>query len=244
MKRNVKQQEDMFVRWSKRITAKHYDIDFIIEKLKRSEKQNIRILDIGGGVGSVAKAISENVDGAVIDVIDFSPLAEDNFVQGKKINFITGNFLTYQFKNKYDAIIMRVLLHHLIDCNENKTSKAQNNGLKKAKELLKPNGVLFVTENYYEPYLFKDLSGRLIYEVTKLKSIAGFVRIMGANTAGEGVRFRSWKAWEDFFHSNGLIVVEARKSTTWGKSISIWKKIFLFCREAFQAVVMLRVKNS
>ena len=240
MKERIKSQDSMLVRWARNVNEKNYDIDFMIGKLKTIRKEKLRILDVGGSVGGAAKAISGNVENAYIDVIDISLLAKQNFINAERTRFIAGDFLKHQFRSKYDAIIMRVLLHHLIDCNEEKTCKAQSMGLKKAMQILDSDGVIFITENFYQPFFFEDLTGRMIYEITKLKFVEKVVRVMGANTAGEGVRFRSWNAWENLFNANGLIITDIKKSDTWGKSIPLWQKIFLFCREAFQAVIVLQ----
>lgn len=241
-----RQQDEMFVTWSKTVTDTTYDVKFLIETLAKRAAQNpdktLRVLDIGGGVGTVAKAIADNIPNAEVDVIDLSPLARDNFVGAERTNFILDNFLTYDFAHKYDAVFMRTLLHHLVASTDAQTYQSQYNALIKAKELLSADGNFFVTENFYEPYIGKDLTGRLIFMITniKLKAFAGIVRKLGANTAGEGVRFRSWASWTEMFAKAGLSLTDKQRSTTWSGIMPIWQKLPLLCKNRFQTITVLK----
>ncbi|MEM6661487.1 MAG: class I SAM-dependent methyltransferase [Pseudomonadota bacterium] len=235
-----RKQDEMFVVWSKNLTDQNYDIQFVIEKLRASSKSELRILDVGGGVGAVAKAITDNVPNAHVDVIDISPLARDNFLGAERTNFILDSFLTRDFDVQYDAILMRVLLHHLVDRSEGRTYENQLAALEKTRSLLTDDGAIYVTENFYQPMVMEDATGRIIFEVTNLKSVAGLVYKLGANTAGEGVRFRSWEAWQKMFGARGLSVVDQLKSETWGKNMPVWQRVPLLCKERFQSVVMLQ----
>lgn len=95
--------------------------DLIDKKLFSScvnkiKKKKIRILDIGGGDGSIAKHLASYSSVTSIDVVD--PVINTNSIKHKKIKYIkmrAEEILKLNNKKKYDLIIMLNLIEHVIN---------------------------------------------------------------------------------------------------------------------------------
>lgn len=103
------------VRYGKGVHSKHRHIfyhDFFIENL--AEGQNV--LDIGSGNGVLDKKIAENFE--KINLVGIE-LNKDNFEWAKKnsshpnITFINDDALKYDFKDKFDVVILSNVLEHI-----------------------------------------------------------------------------------------------------------------------------------
>jgi ubiquinone/menaquinone biosynthesis C-methylase UbiE len=96
---------------------------------------NLNILDIGGGSGRFAIPLSEK--GGHVTVLDISGKAIE--LLNKKssgIKTIVGDGETYQFKGKYDCILVIETIEYIKDIES---------FFKKCRELLNDNGIIIVT---------------------------------------------------------------------------------------------------
>ena len=105
-----------------------------------------------------------------------------------------------------------------------------------SKVAIKSYNYIFINEYIYESMIL-DLSGRLIYEITKSqvlsflgKMVSYVVPSLRANTFGVGVRFRSNKGWTDIFDSMGFKVVNFIKGAP--EPVSFARRLLLIreCR--------------
>ncbi len=237
---SIKEQEYMFVEWSQSINENTYDLAKINQILKdRFGEKSFKGLDVGGGIGSVAEVICNSFEKAHVDVLDCSSWAKNFFKTTSRKKLIFQNFFEFNSLEKYDFIIFRTVLHHFVGNSERKTLDLQITALKRAHaEFLKDGGLVFVVENFYQPIFGGDITGRLIYELTKLKAPEKLFRKLGANTAGEGVRFRSFESWSDIFVKSGFTIEEDTVSENW--DFPMWQRIPFVCKRRFQALVVLR----
>lgn len=235
---DVKAQEYKFVEWSHGISAETDDVRELIARLAGLAPP-VRVLDVGGGIGTVAAALAEALPGAQVDVVEPSELARRQFVVHPRVQLLAGDFLTIEAPGAYDAVVFRTVLHHIVGPTERRTTHLQQAALKKASTYLTPRGCVFVTENFYEPVLGWDLTGALIFQLTALKRLAFLFRRLGANTAGEGVRFRSALAWKRMFATAGLHATAPARRTPWAPPMPWWQRWPLLCRERYQASVAL-----
>lgn len=231
--------ETQFLKWSSGIRAENYDVRATLEILNCLPRRDLKGLDIGGGMGAFALAVVDALERCHITIVDRSVLAAENFVGNKRVSFCFGDFLEFSAEEKFDFILFKTVLHHLISSNDSRTRDLQLRALTKAKDLLKEDGVIIVEENFYEGIGGSDITGRVIFELTKLKSFERLFRILGANTAGEGVRFRCNASWNEIFKAVGLRENWRFRSSSWGRQWPIWQKIPLFGKERFQALVGL-----
>ncbi|MDO6459748.1 class I SAM-dependent methyltransferase [Granulosicoccaceae sp. 1_MG-2023] len=235
------ESEKKFVEWSECITLKHPNVQCVagILNARREEGQSLRGLDVGGGIGTFASHVCTLVPDSRITIIDKSALAREGFSKNPALNFIEGDFLTLDESQQFDFIIMKTVLHHFIGEGEQETRANQKAGLAKARRLLKPDGVLIVEENFYEDLFGRDLIGRLILFLTQPRLIEPLIRRLGANTAGEGVRFRSYSGWKALFAEAGFGIDNMHESAHWGKDFPLWQRLPLMCKRRFQAILTM-----
>jgi|HubBroStandDraft_1064217.scaffolds.fasta_scaffold00021_87 ubiquinone/menaquinone biosynthesis C-methylase UbiE len=230
-----KQQEVKFVEWSIDVSSEDYDIKQILESLRDSGNRETAVLDIGGGIGSVGVVLADNIDRTQVDVIDNSVLAEQNFMTHERVKLIFGNFLNMAESKQYDVIIFRTVLHHIIGATSEATYGLQDQAIAKAGRLLLQGGKVFVVENFYESFFSDDVTGELIFQLTRLKLFSNIFRRLGANTAGEGVRFRSFNSWSELFSRNALTA--SGKMSRQQRTMPLWQSIPFVCKDRYQAVV-------
>jgi SAM-dependent methyltransferase len=239
---DFKQQEVKFVEWSKAVTARNFDIGEMVARLRAMEKRPLRVLDVGGGIGTVGILLAEATDDLSVDVVDNSILGRRNFVRHDKVQLVFGDFLSAEFTRKYDVIIFRTVLHHILGRSKTETVIRQRAAIDKASAVLADGGRVFVTENFYEPFIFSDITGEIIYQLTILKGLAPIFRRLGANTAGEGVRFRSFRGWMDLFATRKFKVTGEVKKQQW--KMPIWQRVPFFCSHVYQGFVELEKARS
>jgi SAM-dependent methyltransferase len=237
---DYKQQEVKFVEWSQGVTEDDYDIRQLLAMLgpisaDAATPPPIAVLDVGGGIGTVGRVLAERLDHLRVDVVDNSVLARESFVRHDRVRLIFGDFLTMTETEHYHYVIFRTVLHHIIGASAAETRHRQRQAIEKAGRLLAPGGKIAVIENFYESYLGNDVSGEIIFQLTKLKFLAGLTRRLGANTAGEGVRFRSFDAWIRLFVEQGFVA--AGDIAKQQRPMPAWQRVGLACRDRYQAIV-------
>lgn len=156
------------------------------------------LVDMGGGCGFFAQSLRERLPRTRIRVIDADPpsvrLARESGVDAS-----TGNALQPVFAGDEEMVSFNLILHHLVADTAAQTRAIQQQAL----AVWRPQaGALFVNEYIYESFV-GDLSGWLIYRITRSPILSAIGRALGrvipalrANTFGVGVRFRSHGEWE------------------------------------------------
>ena len=172
-----------------------------------SVKAGSFVVDIGGGCGHFAGAIKKEMN-LCTRVIDVDPVSVDSALR-LGVEAMVGDALQPEKKNDEGLVCFNLILHHLVATSENETLALQAGALSSWRE----SGVkVFVNEYIYESW-FCDLSGRLIYQITKSKFLSKVGEIVSkavpslkANTFGVGVRFRSVNEWKKIFINAGFEV--------------------------------------
>jgi len=247
---NLRKEESdqKFIEWSKGTSEVTYDVVALANHLKSIGIEAPTGLDIGGGIGTFAKSVVASCpDQSVnITVVDPGVDANEQRIEADGVDYVLAPFdETFNSDNRYDFIVFRTVLHHLIADTDSKTYQTQLTALTKAKSLLKPNGFIFVSENFYQSYIGTDTTSRIIFAVTssKAKPIAKIARKLGANTAGEGVRFRSLQSWQEIYDRVGLKIETHDLHPWWGGVMPIWQKLPLLCKDRYQAAQILSQTN-
>lgn len=170
------------------------------------------VVDVGGGCGYFANALKNSFDIAV-RVIDMDPLSVSE-AQKLGVEATVGDALQPNKKNDEGIACFNLILHHLVSSSDKETLVLQSNAVSSWKG---NNVKVFVNEYIYESW-FGNISGWLIYQITKNqflsaagRTVSRFVPSLNANTFGVGVRFRSSLEWKRLFERLGFEVVDELK---------------------------------
>ncbi len=235
--------DEKFIAWSKSTLRDDFDVTELSDYIDSIDASSVQGLDIGGGIGAFASTVAErcNNKNLKITVVDPGVDASEQRIEHPGVDFVLAPFDSFNSDTKYDFIVFRLVLHHLIGEDSATTLRTQREALVKAKSMLSESGVVFVIENFYEPWIGQDFTGQLIYSLTSSKAVEGITRRLGANTAGEGVRFRSAESWKTLYDNLDLKIVSEQTNPRWGIDMPIWQKLPLLCKERYQAIQMLKV---
>jgi len=82
----------------------------------------IRVIDLGCGTGTIAKAISDKFPNSKIVCLDIASnmidIAKLKLSAHNNSDFITGDFSHIDFKDKFDVVVSSLALHHLENDND------------------------------------------------------------------------------------------------------------------------------
>jgi hypothetical protein len=120
---------------------------------------------------------------------------------------------------------MNWILHHLVDDSYSKTTENVKTLLRDISQILNSDGKISILENMYDGWAFDNLPGHMIYHLTRAKTLEQFVRILGANTAGTGVCFRSKKAWLKLIENEGMRTLRYSDYDKW--RVPFYRKLLL-----------------
>ncbi len=191
-----------------------------------------KIVDIGGGRGFFAMALRDriNINAKVID----SDEQSISFCKQHGVAAIYGDALAPVIVGDEKIVCFNLILHHLIGNSEGQTLKMQVDALSVWRSTVQS---IFINEYIYESFIFKDISGWLIYQITSNAILSGIGMIVAkliptlkANTFGIGVRFRSKDEWCRIFERSGFEVVAIRKGNE--ETVSLGRRMLLIksCR--------------
>ena len=167
-----------------------------------------RVVDIGGGCGFFASAVSEHL-GLPTRVIDMDSVSIERCTQRGVEGFL-GDALKPPVAGDEAVVCFNLILPHLVGSTEVTTLRLQGAALDAWRD--EPVRI-FVNEYIYDSYL-GNFSGHLIYRITSSRAlsflgklVAKVVPSLKANTFNIGVRFRSAEEWISFFEKRHWNVV-------------------------------------
>jgi len=175
-----------------------------------------RFLDVGGGTGRFADRLLSSfphASGAVLDNSEM--LLSKNTLHERKQLICDSVERLASIGGKFDLVCVHWLLHHVVSSTYTKTTRNQLATLQALRTLLTTGGRISMYENILEGWVFKSLPGRIIYQLTSVRSISKAIRMMGANTAGVGVCFRSMSEWQRVIRNAGLAVDSYVEPDNW-----------------------------
>jgi hypothetical protein len=172
-----------------------------------SDVRDRLVIDVGGGVGHFAKRLTGLLE-CRVRVLD-TDAASVEACRGKGLEAIRGDALNPTLSGDESIVSFNLILHHLVGATEQRTLELQRRALEVWRPFVRS---VFVNEYIYESYL-DDLSGRLIFHITKSRALSWMAGIVSkvvpafrANTFGVGVRFRAHDEWRRVFASAGYDV--------------------------------------
>ena len=163
------------------------------------------MLDVGGGSAAFAMEIvkkNPSINAVVLDLSHVIPLTKRYVNEAgltDKFTFIEGDYLTTDFKDKYDLILLSAIVH-INNYDQNKML------IKKCSDALNKNGMIVINDFVMNDDRTKPFHGAL------------FALNMLVGTAN-GDTFTE-KEIRDWFESAGLSKIE-RKNTSFGSDLMI-----------------------
>ena len=168
---------------------------------------NGTVVDIGGGCGFFASGLVSR-HGLKVRVLDMDPKSVEK-CKSLGIEAEIADACSPNIRGDESAVCFNLILHHMVSDSETTTRALQQRVMQVWKDRVV--GV-FVNEYIYESF-FGNLSGWLIYQITKSKFLSAIGKFISrifpsfrANTFGIGVRFRSHKEWIKIFETMGFEV--------------------------------------
>ncbi len=168
----------------------------------------VRLLDIGGGNGAFTDSLFDAFPNWTSTIVDVSEglLAANTPRPGKTL--IHGSLFdldTLVPGARYECICINWVFHHLVGSDYASSISNIQSAINLLKSRLLPGGLLCIGENRYDPVVGHNISARLIFEITAIRT-PWIARLVGkhANTAGVGVCFQSEAAWRQLFANAGL----------------------------------------
>jgi SAM-dependent methyltransferase len=174
-------------------------------------------VDLGGGNGIFADRILAaypKSTGLVIDNSSFL-LGKNLFNDRKRTVLESVENISHILSEKYDIIFFNWLLHHLIDNSYARSLEKINSVLDSAKGMLTERGRVSIYENMYKGFIIDNAPSVIIYHLTIAKAIAPLIRRGGANTAGVGVCFLSYKKWYSTIKQIGYDILDYTNDDIW-----------------------------
>jgi len=94
-------------------------LDALVLALPFGTSRVIRVIDLGCGTGAVARHIKDSFPAAEITCVDIAEnmleMAKLKLSTGPSIRYQLADFRSYEFDEKYDAVVSSLALHHLED---------------------------------------------------------------------------------------------------------------------------------
>jgi len=185
------------------------------------------VIDVGGGNGMFIDRVLDYYPNFSATLVEpESTLLHKNSSRDNK-KLIESTFQDFPESPKStDLITLNWVLHHFVGCNYSNTYQLQLQALKKCYNLLKPGGIVFIFENFYEGKWVNDMPGSIIYHLTASSLMKEVTKKLGANTAGVGVSFHSRNTWINMLKESGFQIESAEICYPFGE-LSHAKKIAL-----------------
>lgn len=95
----------------------HQMVEALVNTLPFDHSENIEVIDLGCGTGTISRAVKDAYPKAKITCLDISgkmlQIAAGKLSDAQDAAYINSNFYDFNFDKKYDAVVSSLALHHL-----------------------------------------------------------------------------------------------------------------------------------
>ena len=96
----------------------HQMVEALVNTLPFGHSENIEVIDLGCGTGTISRAVKDVYPKAKITCLDISgkmlQIAAGKLSDAQDAAYINSNFYDFNFDKKYDAVVSSLALHHLV----------------------------------------------------------------------------------------------------------------------------------
>ncbi len=114
-------------------------VDSLVSSIPFNDNDQIRVIDLGCGTGTIAKKISDRYKNSTIVCLDIAAnmieMAQLKLAGHPKTEFINADFSKIDFTEKFDVVVSSLALHHL------ETDKQKKDFYRRIFDNLKINGI-------------------------------------------------------------------------------------------------------
>jgi tRNA (cmo5U34)-methyltransferase len=93
-------------------------VEALVNAMPFSRAEDIEVIDLGCGTGTIARAVKYAYPKAKITCLDISgkmlQIASGKLSEAKDTAYINSDFYDFSFDKKYDAVVSSLALHHLV----------------------------------------------------------------------------------------------------------------------------------
>lgn len=172
MKSEMK-HEQFFDKYGHLYGIKNSKIDYcLIDFMKKNLNRNLKnLLDIGGGTGTFAKLVISECPNISATVIDPSKKLLDE-IKDNNIKKSVGKLPNdiYNLDSIFAYVHIRDVLHHVTGPTIKETKNNISISLQNIKIFMNDDGYLLIQEIFYESYIIKSLTSRLIYYLCNIQN--------------------------------------------------------------------------
>jgi SAM-dependent methyltransferase len=216
-----------------------------LEKIK--QKDNIKILDIGGAGGHFSLALynyfsKKDCEITVLDNTRYSTWNEF----GNRIKFVedsVDNLEKIFLKNTFDLVFANRVFHHFVKETWRNTITGITNIMMQISKILKCDGYFCITDYFYDGRIFDTAASRIIYTLTscKIPLLVKIFRKIEAKSAGIGVCFLSRCMWLNNLNGCGFIIDELYEGHKLPRRFfrMLIYKIFLLIKNCQEDIILI-----
>ena len=99
-------------------------IEALVLSIPFKKDELIKVIDLGCGTGTIASKIKETFLNSQISCLDIAEnmikMTQIKLGESKKVDYLIGDFYSFEFDKKYDVIISSLALHHLAEDDDKK----------------------------------------------------------------------------------------------------------------------------
>ena len=248
MKKINRHQQLLYEQWAAGGCAEH------VQRFARyleyyADKQELRILDIGGATGDFAYGVKRHfadasVQAYVVDPATYATWAPEAL--GKEVQFIcdSSENLEKRFPPKsFDLIFANRVIHHFVQAGWRESLAGIEGVMCSVRKILKDDGLFCIMDHFYDGRFVDCSSSFLVHAFTSIKNptIAALVKRMGAESAGVGTCFLSEKMWMERLAKTGFEIRHIER--TQPDRMTLAKALLMFKSASRDNIIIAAKKN-
>ena len=168
-------------------------LDRLVEAVAAVRPEVARIADFGGGNGRFLDRLLSRMPRAHGTNYEISAHLRSLNAAPPRKELVATSFLSLDRHSQYDLVLMNWVLHHLVGKDLPATKQLIADAAAVAYDVLKPGGVLVVSENLLQSSFRAGISSAALFMVTRSRLLRPIVSRMrdGKAVAGVGIYYMS-----------------------------------------------------